>query len=1819
MTVQPNAPPMSAGRCPNRGDGDNGTRARSATRGMEARSLNTAKSPPGGETSPVRTPPTSELEPRADAHPSCSILGSGNRLTPEPGVGLLLTQSQSNDDGHGDNRVGSPAEPARIERDYPPGEGNFDDGRVTPAQSEDEMLMSVHGDTENPHDEDEPQFEEPDYGNNDDADWGYEADENFIFEDIVGEHELRRNGVRNAKCAKNTRAAITIASLNMRGRGDTLNLASNSSKNKWFHVNQMLRDKKIGLLALQETHMTEELQESVERTFKRVRMFHCSDPEAPNSKGVAIVLNRDLTNADGASSIDLVPGRAMLVTLPWHGDEVLRILAIYAPNQAGENKYFWEGLKCTWEQLSLPKPDILLGDFNLVEDAIDRLPSHCDDASAVAALRGLKHSMNLIDGWRCINRTSKAYTYTSRSNGAHSRIDRIYASASVIKNSANWVTDTPGAFDTDHRMVSMQIVHAKVPFIGKGRYAMPAHLCKDKAFMRKALKLAKDLERDCQATSGESRGTPQGNRQLLFKKFTDEIVGLAKQRGKDTAPRIDKLIIELEKRLSAVVNERDSPQEDRAARALEITEKIAKLAGERHQSTRVAAAARNHLEGEVISRYWSGINANRKPRDIVTKLRNTKSGGSDSREFIDTSKGMASLTRDYHNDLQKDGDEEAGDETYRNNTFKPVLENVERRLDQRDKAELAKYVTEDLVRQAISEAANGKAAGMSGIPSEFWKHLSFLYEMSKTTDSPTCNIARVLSWVYRDIEEFGVQEGTDFSLGWLCPIFKKKDRYCVENYRPITVLNSEYKIFTKALSIRLSQSVGSIVHEDQAGFIRGRSIFNQVKLAKLIIPYAEATKKCGALVALDQEKAYDKIAHDYLWATLRKFNLPEHFVRTLQHLYKGAETLVIINGVLSDRYTVTRGVRQGDPLSCLLFDIAIEPLACMLRNSHLKGMQVAGCEERILASLFADDTSVVLGHEDKYEDLEDILLTWTKASRGRFNIPKTVIIPIGTLEYRQRVRATRRLNETHKIISDEIHIAEEGEPVRLLGAWIGNGINNADPWGPVLEKVERNLVRWAKGHPSPEGRRLIVQMVVAGMTQYLTKVQGMPPEIEKELTKRVQTYVWDDRRPTVNAPTMSGPITAGGKKILDIKARNDAIQLTWLQTYLAPRDSRPKWAFIADELIRRNIPKEKASIEPRAAVQCFLQSWDPKQREGMPKELLDMMSVARKYDVAIESLMVTDDVKRQMPLWYHLGADSSLNYLNNKPMARCLRNNHDVRTVGDAVDLIDSRPPAHRNRRMCMCELCATARERKCEYPHHCMEFCRTLISTLKAKWNPQTASQDDGLDLDADKIAENLALEEKGEPVRFNPDVRTKDCPESAFRAFTRKEKHTHLPAYRQKGRGAPGDATVTIAGMSVGLQTDEIRNGGGAWFGPADERNVSLRVSGDIAGGTDRAILATISKIAREFPLNSSLTIRINSRRLYRALTSRLSILEDHGFVDMPECDVMQSALAQLRRRGSQVWLQLIQNAGTDLGFRGAQRLAQTGNQKAHPEQNEASLPPRFARTGIKLQAATQSLLYRQVLLRRKQNPRRATAMQIDIARWGVKELTGNLPNHAQIWLAIRRPVFLRQERTFLFWAMHNAYKVGDYWRKITNYEYRANCPVCGEDETLEHILTQCEAPGQQTVWKLAKDLFEMKTKTPWPGSEYRTLLGSCAADIAGPKPESRGLNRFYSILMVTSMQFIWALRCERRISRGDDPEKMHTEDEIHNRWVAKLNYRISLDQMLTSVGRFESKALPSSLVLETWKGALADEQSLPANWIRHNGVLVGICSRRPPGRNR
>ncbi|KAJ6533195.1 hypothetical protein B0H19DRAFT_965220, partial [Mycena capillaripes] len=205
--------------------------------------------------------------------------------------------------------------------------------------------------------------------------------------------------------------------------------------------------------------------------------------------------------------------------------------------------------------------------------------------------------------------------------------------------------------------------------------------------------------------------------------------------------------------------------------------------------------------------------------------------------------------------------------------------------------------------------------------------------------------------------------------------------------------------------------------------------------------------------------------------------------------------------------------------------------------------------------------------------------------------------------------------------------------------------------------------QWELGHPTMEGRRLIILMVVGGMTQYLAKVQGMPKDVETKIERRVRSFLWADKKvPTINKETIYAPAEIGGRNLLDIVARNEAITVTWLKSYLKHGPDRPLWAFAADELQALNIlGKYENVIDENLRLSVFLQSWNSK-RSKLPKDLNDLMKVALKHDVKIEGLAFTREIQRGLTIWYHIKSTANRGAFNRGTETICLKSKHRVVT-----------------------------------------------------------------------------------------------------------------------------------------------------------------------------------------------------------------------------------------------------------------------------------------------------------------------------------------------------------------------------------------------------------------------------------------------------------------------------------------------------------------------------------------------------------------------------
>ena len=287
--------------------------------------------------------------------------------------------------------------------------------------------------------------------------------------------------------------------------------------------------------------------------------------------------------------------------------------------------------------------------------------------------------------------------------------------------------------------------------------------------------------------------------------------------------------------------------------------------------------------------------------------------------------------------------------------------------------------------------------------------------------------------------------------GVICLLYKKGDRDEVGNWRPITLLNTDYKIIAIVYASRLKKVLPSIIHDDQKAYIEGRQIMENIRLTQDVIDMTDETDTPGAIIFLDQQKAFDRVEWGYLELVLKKFGFGNRFRKWILMLYKLGQSCILTNGFLSPFFKITRSMRQGCPIAAYLFILQAEPMAESIRkNKKIKGIEIPtpNIETKITAkiSMFADDTQ--LFHRTEASILEGFktLDTYCRASGAKLNLHKTKGMYIGS--WKNKDPKYKKIKWV--------------ENVSGLGSEYGYNINYEELWLKKFTKFKKKILQWKK-------------------------------------------------------------------------------------------------------------------------------------------------------------------------------------------------------------------------------------------------------------------------------------------------------------------------------------------------------------------------------------------------------------------------------------------------------------------------------------------------------------------------------------------------------------------------------------------------------------------------------------------------------------------------------------------------------------------------------------------------------------------------------------
>jgi exonuclease III len=433
--------------------------------------------------------------------------------------------------------------------------------------------------------------------------------------------------------------------------------------------------------------------------------------------------------------------------------------------------------------------------------------------------------------------------------------------------------------------------------------------------------------------------------------------------------------------------------------------------------------------------------------------------------------------------------------------------------------------------QAIRAMADHKSPGCDGLPAEFYKRYFKVF-------------GDIFTSIVNNNDGFMSQTQRVGLITLLCKDPDHADE--LGNWRPISLLNIDYKIIAKVLVNRLKNVAPSIVGPEQSCGIVKRSVFDNMHFLRNVFDYCKERKFPCIALCFDQAKAFDSVDHGYLFFILEALGFGPSFIKWVRFLYNDIYSAVIVNGVIGDLFEVTRSMRQGCGLSPLLYVLCIEPLAHIIRSSLIfKGipMPAQSCPEaRII--LHADDTTVLAHDVASINTAIDAFTLYGKASGASLNYKKSMACIITGRPDKTNWPAWLPCNPV----------------VKICGIYYGENSKNLIE-DDLKTKLIKQLSILKTRNLTLLGKVTLLNVTLLSKLWYVATCHILSPELHIWLERLIFNFIWGSTSEKMRRLTLIRPYNEGGLGAVHIKSRCAALYIKHL-THLIERPET-LWAPLA--------------------------------------------------------------------------------------------------------------------------------------------------------------------------------------------------------------------------------------------------------------------------------------------------------------------------------------------------------------------------------------------------------------------------------------------------------------------------------------------------------------------------------------------------------------------------------------------------------------------------------------------------------------------------------
>ena len=755
------------------------------------------------------------------------------------------------------------------------------------------------------------------------------------------------------------------------------------------------------ILIIQESHSSTQIEKIWENEWGGKAIYSHGTTTA---RGVAMFCSKEMYSKISNIYSDQ-DGRVIVVDIEYYGQR-LTLAAIYGPNE--DSPSFFRKIAKIMEDREENK--VCIGDFNLVLDVdLDRKNTYCNNNKAKEELENLMEEFYLRDVWRQRNEEKREYSWfkkdlLSRERKA-SRIDMALVSGGLDQNVE--MIEYLSSIKTDHRAIYM-VISFNSEERGRGFWKFNCSLLQNREFLQQ---MNQELDRLTVAHGTDNPGDAWEKIKIGIRKFTVKFSRKQASQNELIVAQLSEAVNAYEARLPLGESEDKIYEETK----FDLEEKIL----EKTRGVMFRSRVKWYEEGEKSTKYFFSLEKARYNAKMCYKL-----VGDDGQEIVET-KHILSAQKEFYSELY-DIDRDVNfnlENTYQ--LYVPVQ--IRQQQD--------RQINIEEIQVAIKAMNNGKTPGNDGIPVDFYKVF-----WSKLKES-------FQAMMLYSFEQEMLHQSARTGILNLIPKANKDTRY-IKNLRPITLLNTDYKIIEKAIANKMLPALEHIIHKDQRGFMKERRISVNIRKMLDIIHEAEKEDLEAIVMSLDFVKCFDKCSFTILHGSLDFFDFGENVKTWTKVLYTDFSVMVQNNGHFSDSIDIKKGVHQGGCCSSVYFLVIAEILALSLRaNQDIEGLTIKDIKN--ILNQFADDMDIFSTSSEKsLKAIHCELENFRSQSGFTVSYEKTTMYRIGSL--RHSCAQMYSMND----------FVWSNQDISVLGVTIAHEDIISKNFHPLLEKTKQILHTW---------------------------------------------------------------------------------------------------------------------------------------------------------------------------------------------------------------------------------------------------------------------------------------------------------------------------------------------------------------------------------------------------------------------------------------------------------------------------------------------------------------------------------------------------------------------------------------------------------------------------------------------------------------------------------------------------------------------------------------------------------------------------------------